>query len=114
MAAEVDGLVVAVALPVSLSDLDLGELASVELLELGEAIVFPLCQLEVRGADVDDTVCGGHSGETPAVELWKRRFHVDGNGLRETCKGVKVAHDAKRLQSFFIALQTVVLVLLLR
>ena len=45
VAAEVDGgegLEVAVALPVPLSDLDLGELASVELPEFGDAIVFSL------------------------------------------------------------------------
>ena len=55
----------------------------------------------MRGADVDDIVRGGHIGETPVVELWERCFHVDGNGLREACEGVKVGHDAKRSQSLF-------------
>ena len=48
VAAKVDGsevVVVAVALPISLGDLDFGELASVELLELVQAIVFSLSKL---------------------------------------------------------------------
>ena len=44
---------------------------------------------------------GGHIGETPVVELWTQRFHVDGNRLRETCIGVKVGHDVECLQSLF-------------
>ena len=103
MATKVDGseeVVVAVALPISLGDLDFGELASVELL-LGEAVVFSLSKLEVRGADVDDFVRGGHIGEAPVIELRERCFHVDGNGLRESSKGVKAGHYAKCLQSPF-------------
>ena len=104
MATKVDGgedVVVAVALPVSLSNLDLGEFAGVELLERGEAVVFALSKFEVSGADVDDVVCRSHIGEAPVIELRKRCFHVDGNGLRESNKGVKVGHDAKCLQSLF-------------
>ena len=104
MAAKVDGsevVVVAAALPISLSNLDFGELAGVELLELGQAVVFSLSKLEVRGANVGDIVRGGHIGEASVIELRERSFHVDGNGLRESSKGVKVGHDAKRSQLLF-------------
>ena len=68
MATKVEGgeeVVVAVALPISLGDLDLGKFAGVELLDLGEAVVFTLSEFEVRGADLDDVVRGGHIGEAP-------------------------------------------------
>ena len=37
----------------------------------------------------------------PVIESWERCFHVDGNGLRESNKGVTVGHEAKCLQSLF-------------
>ena len=103
MAIKMEGgeeVVVAVALPISLSDLDLGELAGVELLEVGEAVVFTLSKFEVRGANVDDVARGGHIGEAPVIELRKRCFHVDGNGLRESSKSVQAGHDAMLAISF--------------
>ena len=84
MPAKVDGsevVVVAVAFPKSLGNLDFGELVSVELLELGQAVVFSLSKFEVRGANVDDVVRGRHNIEASVIELRERCFHVDGNGL---------------------------------
>ena len=42
-----EDLVVVVALPVALCDLHFGKPARVELLELGEAVVSALCELEM-------------------------------------------------------------------
>ena len=51
----------------------------------------------MRGADVDDVVRGSHIGEASVIELREWCFHVDGNGLRESSKGVKAGHEAKFL-----------------
>ena len=55
----------------------------------------------MHGADVDDVARGSHIGEASATELREWCFHVDGKGLRESSKGVKVGHDAKHLRSLF-------------
>ena len=42
----------------------------------------------MRRADVDDIVRGGHIGEASVIDLRERCLHVEGNGLRESSKGV--------------------------
>ena len=114
MSSKVDGgedVVVAVALPVSLSNLDLGEFDGVALLELGKAVVFALSKFEVGGADVDGVVCRGHIGEAPVIELREQCFHVDGNGLRESNKGVRSGTTPSACNLFCIALHPLELVL---